>query len=55
MDTPKPVGIWIRVSMEDQAKGKSLEHRGKRAKGYSPGKTAEGLIMREITRSLEDG
>jgi len=27
----EPVGIWIRVSTEDQAKGESPEHHEKRA------------------------
>jgi hypothetical protein len=30
MDKAKPVGIWIRVSTEDQAKGESPEHHEKR-------------------------
>lgn len=29
---PKEVGIWIRVSTEDQAKGESPEHHEKRAR-----------------------
>jgi site-specific DNA recombinase len=29
---PKTVGIWIRVSTEDQAKGESPEHHEKRAR-----------------------
>jgi hypothetical protein len=28
----EPVGIWIRVSTEDQAKGESPEHHEKRAR-----------------------
>jgi len=28
----KPVGIWIRVSTEDQAKGESPEHHERRAR-----------------------
>lgn len=31
----KSVGIWIRVSTEDQAKGESPEHHEKRARGYA--------------------
>jgi len=31
----KPVGIWIRVSTEDQAKGESPEHHEKRARYYA--------------------
>jgi site-specific DNA recombinase len=30
----KPVGIWIRVSTEDQARGESPEHHEKRARDY---------------------
>src|SRR5437899_4288692 len=32
---PKPVGIWIRVSTEDQVKGESPEHHEKRARMYA--------------------
>ena len=32
---PKPVGIWIRVSTEDQAKGDSPEHHERRARAYA--------------------
>jgi hypothetical protein len=31
MEIHKPVGIWIRVSTEDQVKGESPEHYEKRA------------------------
>jgi len=34
----KPVGIWIRVSTEDQAKGESPEHHEKRARMYAESK-----------------
>lgn len=34
----KPVGIWIRVSTEDQARGESPEHHEKRAKFYAESK-----------------
>ena len=34
----KPVGIWIRVSTEDQAKGESPEHHEKRARLYAESK-----------------
>lgn len=37
MDT-KQVGIWIRVSTEDQAKGESPEHHEKRARMYAEAK-----------------
>ncbi len=34
----KPVGIWIRVSTEDQAKGESPEHHERRARAYAESK-----------------
>lgn len=41
----KPVGIWIRVSTEDQARGESPEHHEKRARFYAESK---GWEVREI-------
>ena len=41
----KDVGIWIRVSTEDQARGESPEHHEKRAKAYAE---AKGWTVREI-------
>ena len=39
MEIPsKPVGIWIRVSTEDQAKGESPEHHERRAQAYCESK-----------------
>jgi len=38
METKKTVGIWIRVSTEDQAKGESPEHHEKRARLYAEAK-----------------
>lgn len=35
---PKTVGIWIRVSTEDQAAGESPEHHEKRARFYAESK-----------------
>jgi site-specific DNA recombinase len=35
MEQNKPVGIWIRVSSEDQAKGDSPEHHERRARLYA--------------------
>ena len=32
---PKSVGIWIRVSTEDQARGESPEHHEHRARAYA--------------------
>lgn len=41
----KPVGIWIRVSTEDQARGESPEHHEKRARAYAE---AKGWNVREV-------
>ena len=41
----KQVGIWIRVSTEDQAKGESPEHHEKRARDYS---ALKGWRVREV-------
>jgi site-specific DNA recombinase len=41
----KEVGIWIRVSTEDQAKGESPEHHEKRARYYAESK---GWLVREV-------
>lgn len=41
----KAVGIWIRVSTEDQAKGESPEHHLERAKAYA---LAKGWTIKEI-------
>src|SRR4030042_6220311 len=41
----KPVGIWIRVSTEDQAKGESPEHHEKRARFYAESK---GWEIKEV-------
>ena len=64
----KPVGIWIRVSTEDQARGDSPEHHERRAQAYAEskdwqvkevyhleavsGKSVMGLL--ETERMLED-
>ena len=42
---PKAVGIWIRVSTEDQAKGESPEHHEKRARYYAESK---GWDIKEV-------
>jgi site-specific DNA recombinase len=44
-DDTKHVGIWIRVSTEDQAKGESPEHHEKRARAYAE---AKGWNVREV-------
>jgi site-specific DNA recombinase len=44
-DPPKPVGIWIRVSTEDQARGESPEHHEKRARSYGK---AKGWRVKEV-------
>jgi site-specific DNA recombinase len=41
----KPVGIWIRVSTEDQAKGESPEHHLARARAYA---TVKGWEVKEV-------
>src|SRR5213078_2739066 len=41
------VGIWIRVSTEDQAKGESPEHHERRARAYAE---ARGWEVRELYR-----
>src|ERR1041385_4963216 len=41
----KHVGIWIRVSTEDQAKGESPEHHLERAKAYAK---AKGWTVKEV-------
>lgn len=43
--SPKPIGIWIRVSTEDQAKGESPEHHEARARMYAE---ARGWVVREV-------
>src|SRR5947209_3333542 len=42
---PKNVGIWIRVSTEDQAKGESPEHHLARARAYA---TVKGWEVKEV-------
>ncbi len=44
---PKPVGIWIRVSTEDQARGDSPEHHERRAQAYAE---SRDWTVREIYR-----
>src|SRR5579872_1318983 len=41
----KPIGIWIRVSTEDQAQGESPEHHLERARAYA---AARGWIVKEV-------
>lgn len=45
MEKKKPVGIWVRVSMEDQAKGDSPEHHEMRARLYAE---AKGWDVKEV-------
>jgi site-specific DNA recombinase len=47
VNTPKPVGIWIRVSTEDQARGDSPEHHEKRARLYAE---SRGWQVKEVYR-----
>ena len=44
-DSMNQVGIWIRVSSEDQARGESPEHHEKRARAYAESK---GWNVREV-------
>lgn len=46
-DHPKPVGIWVRVSTEDQVRGESPEHHERRARAYAE---AKGWNVREVYR-----
>ena len=41
----KPIGIWIRVSTEDQAQGDSPEHHEDRARSYTK---SRGWQVKEI-------
>src|SRR6266568_1515859 len=41
----KDVGVWIRVSTEDQAQGESPQHHLERAKAYA---TAKGWTVKEV-------
>jgi len=41
----KPIGIWIRVSTEDQAKGESPEHHDERARSYAK---SRGWQVKEV-------
>ncbi len=47
MEASKPVGIWIRVSTEDQARGESPEHHEKRARYYAESK---GWQIKDVYR-----
>jgi len=47
MEKDKPVGIWIRVSTEDQVKDESPEHHEKRARFYAE---SRGWQVREVYR-----
>jgi site-specific DNA recombinase len=44
-NSPKDIGIWIRVSSEDQAKGESPAHHLERAKTYA---AARGWTVKEV-------
>ena len=46
-DLAKRVGIWIRVSTEDQVKGESPEHHERRARLYAE---AKGWHVAEVYR-----
>jgi site-specific DNA recombinase len=44
-NSPKDIGIWIRVSSEDQAKGESPAHHLERAKAYA---ASRGWTVKEV-------
>src|SRR4051812_31900206 len=44
----KRVGIWIRVSTDDQAKGESPEHHEKRARAYAESKDWEVVDLYDL-------
>ena len=44
-NSPKDIGIWIRVSSEDQAKGESPAHHLERAKAYA---APRGWTVKEV-------
>ena len=48
----KPVGIWIRVSTEDQARGDSPEHHEERARSYAK---SRGWEVKEFLAGLGIG
>lgn len=51
LENARPVGIWIRVSTEDQAKGESPEHHERRARFYAESRgwdVVESFIWREL-------
>src|SRR3954453_18346551 len=45
--TLKSVGIWVRVSTEDQVRGESPEHHERRARAYAE---AKGWTVAEVYR-----
>jgi site-specific DNA recombinase len=47
LDIPKEVGIWVRVSTEDQVRGESPEHHERRARAYAE---AKGWRVVEVYR-----
>ena len=49
---PKPVGIWIRVSTEDQANGDSPEHHKIRAEHYAAAKGGIVSMGRSLAQEL---
>ena len=50
-DDAKAVGIWIRVSTEDQVRGESPEHHEKRARAYAEARgweVVDSLLPRRL-------
>ena len=48
-NTPKTVGIWIRVSTEDQAQGESPIHHEKRARLYAEAKGWDVVTVYDLS------
>lgn len=51
---PKPVGIWLRVSTEDQARGDSPEHHEKRARMYAEVRGLKAVEVYHLERRARE-
>src|SRR5262245_42356006 len=47
-DDSKPVGIWLRVSTDDQARGESPEHHHRRAEAFAESKGWEVVTVYDL-------
>lgn len=54
LESTRSVGIWVRVSTEDQAKGESPEHHERRARAYAEAKGREYGDMSNISLTDRD-